>query len=229
MRQGRRIRLSTTLGVWTHWEAAQGVGGLGSALLPGGPQARSLSAPGRPSAARERILDTADRLFFATGIRAVGVDRVIAESQVARMTFFRHFPTKDDLVATFLRRRIQQARDELARVEADHAGDPRAVLAFYAAGVSSQPKVPGFRGCEYINTAAEFCDPTHPARGLAADHRAWITAKMCEALTQLGHPTPRTTAEALLMLRTGAMVASSLEGMTTDEQTFERTWWSLVG
>lgn len=193
-----------------------------------GTTAERSAATRRPSVARERILNTADRLFYATGIRAVGVDRVIAESQVARMTFFRHFPTKDDLVATYLRRRIELAREELAGVEVEHPGDPRAVLAFYAAGVSSQPKVAGFRGCEFINTAAEFCDPTHPARGLAADHRAWITSKMCGALTELGHPTPRTTAEALLMLRTGAMVASSLEGMTTDDETFERTWWSLV-
>jgi AcrR family transcriptional regulator len=187
------------------------------------------SDPQRHSAARERIVDTADRLFYTTGIRAVGVDRVIAESQVARMTFFRHFPTKDDLVATFLRRRMIQARGELARVEAEHPGDPRAVLAFFAAGVSSEPKIPGFRGCEFINTAAEFCDPNHPARAIAADHRAWITSKMRDALTELGHPTPRTTAEALLMLRTGAMVASSLEGITTDDETFQRTWWSLVG
>ena len=192
-----------------------------------GGQSRS-GPPRRPSAARERILDTADRLFYATGIRSVGVDRVIAESQVARMTFFRHFPTKDDLVATYLRRRAQQAREELARLEADHPDDPRAVLAFFAAGVSSLPKVPGFRGCEYINTAAEFCDPTHPARGLAADHRAWVTTKLREALTAIGHTTPVTTAELLLMLRTGAMVASSLEGMTTDEATFEHAWWSLI-
>jgi AcrR family transcriptional regulator len=187
------------------------------------------TVPQRHSVARERILDTADRLFYTTGIRAVGVDRVIAESQVARMTFFRHFPTKDDLVATFLRRRVDRARGELARVEAEHPGEPRAVLAFFAAGVSSEPKTPGFRGCEFINTAAEFCDPTHPARGIAAEHRAWITSKMRDALTELGHPTPGTTAEALLMLRTGAMVASSLEGITTDDETFQHTWWSLVG
>jgi AcrR family transcriptional regulator len=208
---------------------AQGVGALSHESTRDDYTPERPSGARRPSVARERILDTADRLFYATGIRAVGVDRVIAESQVARMTFFRHFPTKDDLVATFLRRRVEQTRNELARVESDHPGDPRAVLAFFAGGVSTETKVPGFRGCEFINTAAEFCDPRHPARGLAASHRAWITTKMSDALTELGHPTPRTTAEALLMLRTGAMVASSLEGITTDDETFERTWWSLVG
>jgi AcrR family transcriptional regulator len=184
----------------------------------------------KSSAARDRILATAARLFYGTGIRAVGVDRVIAESRVARMTFFRHFPTKDDLVVAFLRGQADLGRSELLRARSEAGSDwPRAVLAWVAAGVTSEPAVNGFRGCEFINTAAEFCDPAHPARGIAADHRAWVTTKMREALTRLGHPTPRTTAETLLMLRTGAMVASSLEGMTTDAETFERTWWSLVG
>lgn len=185
--------------------------------------------PRRRSAARERILATADRLFYDTGIRSVGVDRVIAESEVARMTFFRHFPTKDDLVASFLRRRVRRAEEELAGVRAVHDDDPRAVLAFFAAGVSSERARPGFRGCEFINTSAEFCDPSHPARGISAAHRAWVVAQLADALDRLGHPSPRTTAETLLMLRTGAVVASSLEGLTTDDATFERTWWSLAG
>lgn len=183
----------------------------------------------RPSAARERILETADRLFYATGIRAVGVDRVIAESEVARMTFFRHFPTKDDLVASFLRRRVERAQEELARVRAESADDPRAVLASFAAGVSDERARPGFRGCEFINTSAEFCDPAHPARGISAAHRAWVVAELTDALTRLGHPAPRPTAETLLMLRTGAVVASALEGLTVDDETFERTWWSIAG
>lgn len=183
----------------------------------------------RPSAARERIVETADRLFYATGIRAVGVDRVIAESEVARMTFFRHFPTKDDLVATFLRRRVRRAEQELAEVKATSRDDPRAVLSFFAGGVSDERARPGFRGCEFINTSAEFCDPTHPARGISAAHRAWVVAELADALTLLGHPAPQPTAETLLMLRTGAIVASALEGLTVDDATFERTWWSVAG
>jgi AcrR family transcriptional regulator len=167
-------------------------------------------------------------LFYGTGIRAVGVERVITEAGVARMTFFRHFPTKDDLVVTFLRTRAEQARDELRRVRADHPGQPRAILAFFAGGVATQPQVPGFRGCEFINTAAEFCEADHPAREVVAAHRAWVTQMLREALTELGHPTPDATAELLLMLRTGAMVAASLEGTTGGADAFEHGWWSLV-
>ncbi|SDS39047.1 DNA-binding transcriptional regulator, AcrR family [Friedmanniella luteola] len=183
----------------------------------------------KPSAARERILATASRLFYGVGIRAVGVDRVIAESEVARMTFFRHFPSKDDLVVAFLDRRVELARDELAQLrETAGAEWPRAVLAWVADGVATARETEGFRGCEFINTAAEFCDPDHPVRTIAAQHRAWIRDQMREALTELGHPTPASTAEQLLMLRTAAVIAASLEGFEDPDRTFTRTWWSLV-
>ncbi|GAA3558836.1 TetR/AcrR family transcriptional regulator [Microlunatus spumicola] len=183
----------------------------------------------KPSVARERILATASRLFYAVGIRAVGVDRVIAESQVARMTFFRHFPTKDDLVVAFLARRVELAEAELAQLRADAGDDwPRALLGWVADGVTTARGTEGFRGCEFINTAAEFSDPSHPVRAIAARHRAWIRDQMQEALVALGHPAPALTAQHLLMLRTAAVVAASLEGFDDDEGTFARTWWSLI-
>jgi AcrR family transcriptional regulator len=190
-------------------------------LAPG----RRSTGSARPSVARERILATAGRLFYGTGIRAVGVDRVIAESQVARMTFFRHFPTKDHLVVAFLESQADAGRTELLRVR-DEEG-PRAVLAWVADGVRTVPTSEGFRGCEFINTAAEFCDPSHPARRVVDRHRAWIRDRMSDALAELGHPTPNDTAELLLMLRTGAIVATSLEGLD-DTGALERAWWSLV-
>jgi AcrR family transcriptional regulator len=183
----------------------------------------------KPSAARDRILATASRLFYSTGIRAVGVDRVIAESEVARMTFFRHFPSKDDLVAAFLNRQVELARAELTQLRNTAGAEwPGAVLGWVADGVTTARAVEGFRGCEFINTAAEFCDPSHPVRVVVAQHRAWIRDVMQDALTELGHPRPRSTAEVLLMLRTGAVVAASLEGLDDRDNAFTRAWWSLV-
>jgi AcrR family transcriptional regulator len=183
----------------------------------------------KPSAARDRILATASQLFYSTGIRAVGVDRVIAESEVARMTFFRHFPSKDDLVVAFLNRQVDLARAELTQLRnTAGAGWPGAVLEWVANGVMTARAVEGFRGCEFVNTAAEFCDPSHPVRVVVAEHRAWIRDLMQDALTELGHPEPRSTAEVLLMLRTGAVVAASLEGLDDRDSAFTHTWWSLV-
>lgn len=179
------------------------------------------------SPARDRILDTATRLFISTGIRTVGVDRLIAESDVARATFFRHFPTKDDLVVAFLEKQAADARRELTRVRQGPDG-ARALLAEIALGAKAGMETADFRGCEFINTAAEYCDPDHIVRVVVDRHRAWVRDMMADALAALGHPSPFATAEVLFTMRTGAIVASSLEGFHDAEGAFDRAWWGLV-
>lgn len=142
------------------------------------------------------------------------------------MTFFRHFPTKDQLAVSFLEAQASTGRAELLALE--DSGGPRAVLAAVLAGVSTESSREGFRGCEFINTAAEFSDPDHPVRRVIATHRGWIRDLMTDMLVRLGHPTPASTAEILLTLRTGAIVASSLEGFADQTGALERTWWLLV-
>src|SRR6478752_5293383 len=90
------------------------------------------AAPGTvpaQSPAKVRILRTASDLFISTGIRTVGDDRLIAESGVARATFFRHFPTKDDLVVAFLEQQAREGREELSRIRAQTPDGARALLA----------------------------------------------------------------------------------------------------
>ena len=123
----------------------------------------------RPSAARARILATADRLFYAKGIRAVGVDRVVAEARVTRVTFYRHFPSKDHLIAAYLNRRLEHDQGQFARLRRDHPDDPRAVLTALVQALAKRHAAPGFRGCAYANLAAEYCDQDHPARAIAAN------------------------------------------------------------
>lgn len=112
----------------------------------------------QPSAARERLLSTAARLFYGEGIRAVGVDRVIAEAQVTRATFHRHFPGKEDLVTAYPQAEDQRIR---ARVEhgVRHAGSPRQAMGLLIDGIGEEISAPGFRGCPSINAAAEHPDP----------------------------------------------------------------------
>lgn len=185
-------------------------------------------APQRPaSAASARILATATDLFTTVGIRAVGVDRLISESGVARATFFRHYPTKDDLVVAFLEGQAAGARRRLTEVRSQPDG-ARALLGEIATGAKAGMGCAGFRGCEFINTAAEYSDPAHPARIVVDRHRAWVRDIMVDALTALGHPAPLGTAEVLFTMRTGAIVASSLEGFGDTDGVFDRAWWALV-
>jgi AcrR family transcriptional regulator len=176
---------------------------------------------------RDRVLDTADRLFFSVGVHAVGVDRIIEEAGVARATLFRHFRTKDDLVAAYLERRADRARAMLTELRAAHA-EPGRMLVAIADVVDDYRSQPGFRGCEFINAAAEFADPEHPAHRLAVEQRRWITDFLAETLSAMGHRDPGETAEAMLMVRTGALIAASLELGVGGSRVGVRLWNALA-
>jgi AcrR family transcriptional regulator len=167
--------------------------------------------PSKPSAARSRILLTADRPFYADGIRAVGVDRVVAESQVTRVTFYRHFPSKDDLIVAYLAARSWRERQRLETIRAAHPGDPRAVLGAVVAVVVEESRSPGFRGSPYVNAAAEYSDLEHPVRRIVAEHRAWFHGAMAALLEEIGHPRVDAASDQLVMLYDGAMIGGHLD------------------
>jgi AcrR family transcriptional regulator len=124
------------------------------------------------SAGRDRVLQAASRLFHREGIRAVGVDRIAAEAEVGKMTLYRHFATKDDLVVAVLEGRDGPARAALAAAM-DHAGDdPRARLLAPFAMLEPWFTGRGFRGCPFMNASLELRDPGHPARAVARRHKA---------------------------------------------------------
>ena len=156
---------------------------------------------------RDRILDAATRRYYAEGIRAVSADRLIAEAGVSKVTFYRHFPTKDDLITAYLSQLVTRAEELLTRKRAELAGDPAAVLRSYAEGIGALACTPGFRGCPFINAAAELSQPDHPGHRVVMDHRDWLVGQFVELLTELGVGDVDAKAEQLMMLRDGAMVA----------------------
>lgn len=158
----------------------------------------------RASAARERLLRTASELFYAEGIRAVGVDRVIEAAGITRATFYRHFPSKDDLVVAYLR----AVHDAVRAGAGDRPGEAR--LRRVVGSMSEMVCAPGFRGCSFINAAAEFADPQSPVHRAVADYRTWLTGVYVADLAGAGHPDPTGAAAHLMMLRDGAMVAGYL-------------------
>lgn len=166
----------------------------------------------RRSAPRERLLATAAELFYGEGVRAVGVDRLIAEAKVTKATFYRHFPTKDDLVVAYLRGRDAEIRVRLGRAADAVAGDARRTLALLLDGLAEEICGAGFRGCPFINAAAEYPRADHPVRELIAEHRAWFRAALAALAASGGHPDPDAAAGALVLVRDGAMVGGYLDG-----------------
>ena len=159
---------------------------------------------------RERILDAAAEQYYAEGIRAVSADKLIAAAHVSKVTFYRYFPTKDDLVAAYLALRAEDERDAIIAKREELADDAEAVLLWYADLAGQAATSPGFRGCPFINAAAELPEETHPGRAIIREHRAWLIGQAAELLTSLDVVEPQAKAEQLMMLRDGAMVSGYL-------------------
>jgi AcrR family transcriptional regulator len=181
----------------------------------------------KPSAARERILETADRLFYNEGIHAVGIQRVIAESAVTRVTLYRHFPSKDDLISAYLTRRGDYDREQITGIIAAHPGDPRRALDEIGTTLTRNDFAVVGRGCPFINASAEFSD-SHLARQHAREIRRWVTDQLGGLLEELGHRTPRATSAQLMMIRTGAVVSGALDENKLLAEDYLACWASLI-
>jgi AcrR family transcriptional regulator len=161
------------------------------------------------SEARARLLSTASRLFYTEGLHSVGVDRIIAEASVTRATLYRHFAGKDDLLVAYLTAADQalRAQAEAARADGGTAADVlRAVARSIADGIRS----PGFRGCAFLNAAAEYPDPGHPVHRVVLAHRQWFLDTVTDLLARTGETAPEPAARHFVMLRDGAMAAGCL-------------------
>ncbi|WP_448640177.1 TetR/AcrR family transcriptional regulator [Geodermatophilus sp. URMC 63] len=168
-----------------------------------------MTAPTHTSAARERLLRTAAELFYAEGLHTVGVDRIVGAAGITRATFYRHFPGKEDLVVAYLRGVDDAARDYVGGPPGD-AQAAAAQLRRLTEGIEDELCRPDFRGCAFINAAAEHPDPADPVHRAIADHRAWLNATVVSAFRVAGHPDPDEAARRYVMLRDGAMVAGYL-------------------
>lgn len=160
------------------------------------------------SEARLRILEAADRLFYREGLRAVGIDRVIAEAGVAKATLYAHFPSKDDLILAVLQWREERTNGFFAAAMGRHVGAGADRLTAFYAALRELLGDPDFRGCCFINAAVEIADPDHPAfrfvQGQKRRFHAFLAGIVEEAV---GRPAPQ-LAEAAAVLTDGAIVTA---------------------
>ena len=174
-----------------------------------------------PSEARERLLNTATGIFYAAGIHSVGVDRIVAEAKVTRATFYRHFPGKEDLVAAYLNRVHQHIRGHFERTVAVDAS-PIEVLRLASGLVVEELRTPGFRGCAFLNAAAEYPDRDNPVHRAVLAHREWFRTAVTALFARTGDSEPEDSGRHFVMLRDGVMAEGCLGDPDVASRTFLR-------
>ncbi len=167
------------------------------------------------SAKRDHLVDTALELFYRDGYHATGIDKVLGEAGVARMTLYKHFKSKDDLILAALRRRDEQFRAWFARaVERGGETPKRRLLAifdvledwFAGKAFPGQP----FAGCAFINATAEFGKPGDPVQRAAAEHKQLLLEFTRDLAAQAGAADPEALARDLMLLGEGAIVSAQV-------------------
>jgi len=170
------------------------------------------TATSTAKSARERILATAEELFYREGIRAVGIDTIIEQSGVAKMSLYRSFPSKDDLVAAYLERRGARYWKWWDEVTARHPDDPRRQLEDLFAAIAERVQHPKYRGCAFLNAATEFPEAGSRARTAALAHKEEMRKRLLKLCRAVGARQPRVLADQLLMVIDGTHTTAGVLG-----------------
>jgi AcrR family transcriptional regulator len=162
----------------------------------------------RPSA-RQRLLDTADRLFYAEGVHAVGIDRIIAEAGVAKGSLFYNFASKDGLVAAYLAGRDERRRARVAR-HLEGLTDPVEKLLAVFDALEEAVVAAGYNGCAFANANAE-APPNGVESTALRTFRDWLSELLTSLATEAGFDEPATVADQLRLLYDGAVANAQLD------------------
>ena len=158
-------------------------------------------------AARQRIFDTAAKLFYRRGIRAVGVDTIADRANTTKMSLYRNFPSKDELVAEWLRdhdTKFWRTWDKMAQT---HPHDARKQLQAAFALLVKHVSDPAARGCPMANAAVEITETDHPARKIIEAYKSELRSRLAELCQLAGASEPAVLADELFLLMEGAQVS----------------------
>jgi AcrR family transcriptional regulator len=178
--------------------------------------------------AAERILHTASEMFYRKGIRAVGVDSIAAEAGVTKKTLYEKYGSKDELVAAYLRARDERWRNWLEAFVERRGGSAKERLLSTFDVLGEWMEHENYRGCGFVNAAAEFPDGDHPARAVVLEQKRWMRGYLAELATEAGAEDSEDLAERLLILHEGATVAGSLGVAADAAQKAKQTAVALV-
>ena len=173
---------------------------------------RDFTGPAPTSAKRKHLMSTAWRLFYRDGYRAVGIDTLLAEANLAKMTLYNHFSSKDDLIAAVIKKRSDEVLAGLTdAVKAAGRSPERRLLAVF-----DWLKVlfgsRDFNGCAFIRALSEFPEPAHPIHQAAWSHKQSVRKMLVRLAAETGAKDPAALADALRLLIDGALVAAHATG-----------------
>jgi AcrR family transcriptional regulator len=164
------------------------------------------------TARREQLIETAERLFQRDGYRATGIDRILTESRVAKMTLYRHFPSKDDLILAVLRQRCARWRDGMEQAVARRAETPGERLLAVFDVFEEWFDSPGFAGCMFLKAAAEYGAIDDPVHRAAAEHHHNVLSYLRQLAAEVGARRPAKLARQLMLLLIGATAITQVNG-----------------
>lgn len=162
--------------------------------------------------ARERLLAAASDLFYRRGIRSVGIDEIIATADVAKMSLYRSFPSKDELVAAYLRDRDRLYWEWWESVMARHPGAPREQFSALFRALVKRTTRPDYRGCPFTNAATEFPEPDHPGRAVAVANKQELGRRLRDLVRTIGVRNPESLADQLVLLFEGTYSSAQTSG-----------------
>jgi AcrR family transcriptional regulator len=171
-----------------------------------------LVSSGRTVDTREHVLQIASDLFYKEGVRAVGMERVVETSGIAKTTIYRHFSSKDALVEAFLEREDRDFWRQWDEVVGSRAGDPQEALSALCDWIGNRVSRDGYRGCPQINVAAEFADPSHPARNVPRTHKVELVKRLTSLCCKLDEATADMRAQQIGLLFDGAFMSDGRLG-----------------
>jgi AcrR family transcriptional regulator len=163
-------------------------------------------------AAQQLLLRAAGELFYREGVRAVGVDAVVERAGVNKMSLYRQFSSKDDLVVAYLEQASETFFERFGQSLDKHPGYPVRQLAQYFTDLTERASREGYRGCPFVNVSAEFPDASHPARQCVARNKAQLMERLTALASAAGANDPEELANALALLIEGIYAASQTYG-----------------
>jgi len=164
---------------------------------------------------KEKLFQTAARLFYQHGYRAVGVDTIAAQSGIGKMTLYRHYPSKDDLIVAYLQDSNEKFWKYFEQNTQDAPSPRQKILAFFSA-LQNYAVSPECYGCPFINVAVEFPEAGYAGHQVALEHKQAVRARFRQLAIEAGASQPDALANALFLLMDGAYMAARMFGASPD-------------